>query len=57
MQFLITAIVAVILLVGVTSSCPSVCRCPHHSDGVYVGCSDIGLDSIPSDLTNNTYDL
>jgi hypothetical protein len=57
MQFIITAIVAVILLVGVTSSCPSACRCPHHSDGVYVGCSAIGLDSIPPDLPNNTYTL
>ena len=57
MQFIITAIVAVILLVGVTSSCPSVCRCSNHSAGVYVGCSNIGLDSIPPDLPNNTYKL
>ena len=59
MQFIITAIVAVILVVGVTSSCPSVCtgRCSNHSDGFYVGCSNIGLDSIPPDLPNNTYTL
>jgi hypothetical protein len=38
MQFLITAIVAMILLVGVASSCPSVCNCTDTSDGVTVDC-------------------
>jgi hypothetical protein len=57
MQFLITAIFAVILLVGVASSCPSVCSCSNHSVGVNVDCSNGGLDSIPPDLPNNTYDL
>ena len=57
MQILITAIVAVILLVGVVSSCPSVCSCTDNSDGVNVDCSRRGLDSIPTDLPNNTYDL
>jgi len=54
MQFLITAIVAVILLVGVASSCPSVCSCSGDSYLVYVNCSSRGLDSIPTDLPNNT---
>ena len=57
MQFLITAIVAVILLVGVTSACPSVCSCSNQSVGVDVDCSNRGLYSIPPDLPNNTYDL
>ena len=57
MQFLITAIVAVILLVGVASSCPSVCNCNDTSVGVHVNCSSRGLDSIPTDLPSNTYDL
>ena len=57
MQFLITAIVAVILLVDVASSCPSVCGCTDTLDGVNVDCSSRGLDSIPTDLPNNTYDL
>jgi len=39
MEFLITAIVAVILLVGVVSSCPSVCSCTVYSNGVQVNCS------------------
>ena len=57
MQILITAIVAVILFVSVASSCPSVCGCTDDSIGVIVNCSNIGLDSIPTDLPNNTYDL
>ena len=57
MQFLITAIVAMILLVGVASSCPSVCECTDTSDGVHVNCSSRGLDSIPADLPNTTYNL
>ena len=57
MQFLITAIVAVILLVSVVSSCPSGCGCTDTSDGVHVNCSSRGLESIPTDLPNNTYEL
>jgi len=56
MHFLITAIV-VILLVGVASSCPSVCSCIDTSDGVTVDYSGRGLDGIPTDLPNNTDDL
>lgn len=50
MQFLITEIVGVYLLVGVVSSCPSVCSCTDTSDGVTVDCSGRVLDSIPTDL-------
>ena len=57
MQFLITATFAVILLVGVASSCPSVCSCTDTSGGVTVDCSSRGLDGIPTDLPNNTYNL
>ena len=57
MQFLITAIVVVVLRVGVVSSCPSVCRCTDTSDGVNVYCFGKGLDSIPTDLPDNTYEL
>jgi hypothetical protein len=57
MQCLITTIVAVILLVGVASSCPSVCDCTNTSNGVSVDCNSRGLDSIPTDLPNNTYNL
>ena len=57
MEFLITAIVAVILLVGVGSSCPGVCRCVDTPDGQQVYCNAKGLDSIPTDLPNNTYSL
>jgi len=57
MQFLITATNVVILLVGVASSCPSVCRCRGPSDRVTVDCSVRGLDSIPTDLPDNTYYL
>ena len=60
MQFLLTAIVAVILLVGVESSCPSVCNCTSNNNvngtilkEVHVNCSSRGLDSIPTDLPNN----
>ena len=56
MQLLITAIV-VILLVGVVSSCPSACSCTDTSDGVNVDCLNRGLESIPTDLPNNTYKL
>jgi hypothetical protein len=57
MQFLITATFAVILLVGVASSCPSVCSCTDTSGGVTVDCSGRRLDGIPTDLPNNTYEL
>jgi hypothetical protein len=57
MQFLITATFAVILLVGVASSCPSVCSCTDTSDGATVECSSRGLNGIPTDLPNNTYAL
>ena len=57
MQFLITAIVAVNLLVGVAASCSGVCSCTSDSNGVHVNCSSRGLDSIPTDLPNNTYVL
>ena len=57
MQCLITAIVAVILLVGVASSCPSICGCTNTSNGVHVKCYSKGLDSIPTDIPNNTYRL
>jgi hypothetical protein len=54
MQVLITAIVAVILLVGVAASCPSVCSCTSDSNGVHVNCSSRGLRSIPRNLPTNT---
>ena len=57
MQFLITATVAVILFVGVASSCPRVCGCSRGSSRAVVNCHHRGLDSIPPDLPNNTYDL
>jgi len=57
MQFLKTSIVVVIVLVGVASSCPSVCSCTDISDGVTVDCASRGLDSIPTDLPDNTYIL
>jgi hypothetical protein len=44
----------VILLVGVASSCPSVCSCSNHLVGVNVDCSNRGLDSIPPDIPKNT---
>ena len=57
MEFLITTTVAVILLVGVASSCPSVCSCTGYRNGLRVDCSDKGLDNIPTDLPSNTYSL
>jgi hypothetical protein len=50
MEFLITTIVAVILLVGVVSSCPMVCNCV---EGV-VSCNNKTLTSIPADFPSNT---
>ena len=55
MEFLITTMVAVILLVGVVSSCPSVCSCTDNANGLDVDCTRRALDSIPTDLPNNTY--
>ena len=55
MEFLITTTVVVILLVGVVSSCPSVCT--EYRNGLRVDCSGKGLDNIPTDLPNNTYSL
>jgi hypothetical protein len=57
MQCFITVIVALILLVGVASSCLSVCGCTNTSNGVNVDCSSRGLDSIPTDFPKNTYEL
>ena len=57
MEFLITPIVAVILLVGVVSSCPSVCSCTDNANRLEVDCAGRGLDSIPTDLPSNTYYL
>jgi hypothetical protein len=50
MEFLITTIVAVILLVGVVSECPSLCGCLEGN----VNCKSKGLDSIPTDLPLNS---
>jgi uncharacterized membrane protein HdeD (DUF308 family) len=41
MQFLITAIVAVILLVGVAASCPGVCSCTSDLNGVHVNAAKV----------------
>ena len=64
MQFLLTAIVAVILLVGEESSCSSVYNCTSNnnlnattSKVVHVNCSSRGLHSIPGNLSTNTYVL
>jgi len=57
MEFLITVLIAVILLVGVVSSCPSVCSCTDNSGGVDVTCHNRGLNSIPTDLPHNTSSL
>ena len=56
MQLIITTTV-VILLVGVQSSCPSVCRCFSQSGQLVVACSSRRLDSIPTDLPDKTIDL
>ena len=57
MQLFITAIFGLIFLVGVAASCSNVCNCTINSEGVYVDCESKGLESIPSDLPNNTYEL
>jgi hypothetical protein len=58
MEFLITTIVAVILLVGVVSSCPTTCMCgptpPTHGGGFLVNCAKKELDRIPTDFPNVT---
>jgi hypothetical protein len=57
MQLSITAIFGLVFLVGVAASCPNVCSCTTNSEGVHVDCRSKGLDSMPSDLPNNTYEL
>jgi hypothetical protein len=57
MQFLITEIVGVYLLVGVVSSCPSVCDCYNVTEGLVVSCIGKDLGGIPTDIPNNTYKL
>jgi hypothetical protein len=57
MQLFITAIFGLVLFVGVAVSCPTVCNCITNSEGVYVDCESKGLDSMPSNLPNNTYEL
>ena len=57
MQFLIAATVVVILLVGVVSSCSTVCSCDYTSEGLQVDCYDRELNSIPTDIPDNTYDM
>ena len=57
MQFLITTTFVVFSLVGVASSCPSVCGCTDSPQGPTVNCSNRGLVSIPEDIPNNTYVL
>jgi hypothetical protein len=57
MQFLITEIVGVYLLVGVVSSCPSVCNCYNDTERFIVSCISKDLDSIPTDIPKNTYKL
>ena len=49
MEFLITTIGAVILLVGVVSACPSLCAC---AGGVVI-CKNKALNSIPKQLSLN----
>ena len=57
MQLSITAIFGLVFLVGVAASCPNVCSCTTNSEGVHVDCRSKGLDSMPSDLPNDTYEL
>jgi hypothetical protein len=58
MEFLITTIVAVILLVGVVSSCPTNCTCSTEYGGaIHVGCVNKELDSIPRDFPDATSQL
>jgi hypothetical protein len=54
MEFIITTIVAVILLVGVVSSCPTNCTCTEYGSAIHVGCSNKELDSIPKDFPDAT---
>ena len=58
MQCLITVIVVVILLVSGTSSWPhDVCDHIDTSNGTHENYSSRELDSIPTDLPNNTFKL
>jgi hypothetical protein len=57
MEFLITTIVAVILLVGVESSCPDDCKCHAISEGAAVYCNSRGLARIPTGFPSDTYAL
>ena len=57
MQLSITAVFGLVLFVGVAASCPNICNCTTNSEGVYVDCRSKGLNSMPSDLPNNTYAL
>ena len=57
MQFLITTTFVVFSLVGVASSCPSVCGCIDFPQGTTVNCSNRGLVSIPGDIPISTYVL
>jgi hypothetical protein len=57
MEFIITTIVAVILLVGVESSCPDGCKCQAVFGVFEVFCNSLGLDSIPTGFPSDTYAL
>jgi hypothetical protein len=57
MQLFIAAIFCLVLFVGVAASCLTVCSCTTNSEGSYVDCRSKGLDSMPSDLPSNTYEL
>ena len=57
MQFLISTTFAVISLVCVASSCPSICSCTENSQGVTVRCGNRNLDRIPTNLKENTAEL
>ena len=61
MDFLITTIVAVILLVGVVSSCPHHCSCSAVPSDIgvrfVVHCDSKGLHHIPIGFPSDTYAL
>ena len=57
MQLFITAIFGLVLFFDVAASCPTLCSCTTNSEGSYVDCRSKGLDSMPSDLPNNTYEF
>lgn len=54
MQFLITAALAGISIVGAVLPCPSVCSCSVTVQGHTVDCSNRRLSSIPTDIPANT---